>query len=123
MNTHTIRTIKKSGVECHKIVTFTPKYLKMLKESHIDSQAIIINYLLTFCEKRKGKKYLVNWEQQMELEDQFKDQINKPIHRSLYKNQIRNYFINGVMGAPSLDLIDDLKMMNAFFNHLDKMEI
>jgi len=119
MQTHTIKKIKSSG---RRMVSFTPQYMKLLKESHCDSVAMIENYLLIYLKNHTGVDHFINGNQSSELTEHFQQEFNKPLGiKNKYNFSIRMHFINGFLGSPSIDLVDDLELLNVFFRHIEKI--
>jgi hypothetical protein len=110
MKTHTIRW---NGSRAHKIVTFTPQYLKILKNSHRDAVSLMIMKLLKDLKDLTGIKHIIDYNVMTILEDHFDKKV---IQCSISVNYVKKWFEQGYLNATLGDCGNDIEYLNLFYN-------
>lgn len=113
MKTHTIRW---NGTKAHKIVTFTPKYLEILKKSHRDAVSLVITKLLKDLNELTGIPYTIDLDMKENLADHFGLLYPQKIKEcSLASHHIKLWFIQGYLNSRVGNLEKDIEYLNLFY--------
>lgn len=110
MKTHTIRW---NGSGAHKIVTFTPQYLKILKSSHRDAVSLMIMKLLKDLKDLTGIMHTIDYDVMTVLENNFDKKV---IQCSISTNNIKKWFEQGYLNGTLGDCENDIEYLNLFYN-------
>jgi len=111
MKTHTIRW---NGTRAHKIVTFTPQYLKILKNSHRDAVSLTIMKMLKDLKDLTGIKHTMDHDVMTVLYSYFN--FNDVIQCSISANNIKKWFEQGYLNGTLSDCENDIEYLNLFYN-------
>lgn len=115
MNTHTIRW---NGTKAHKIVTFTPQYLKILKKSHRDAVSLVIMKLLKDLKELTGIPHTIDHMLMLQLNNHFRnlyDNMKKIQKNSITSHHIKRWFEQGYLNSPLGDCEEDIESLNHFY--------
>lgn len=113
MKTHSIRKTKE-----HHILKFTSDYFLKLKTIEPESASLLITVIKKQYKNFTQKDLVFDFNQQWELFDQFKEnldwnnQFSKPENPIL--NHIINHFNHGFLNQPTLDLNEALLVLKQF---------
>jgi len=108
MKTHTTRW---SGSKDHRIVTFTPAFMDLLKTAKHDRVIrIVISQLLTRAHQDSGFKHTITYEQLSELEAFANTIICKSIDK--YQFSLEQWIITGIEKSAGVDLVELFERLN-----------
>lgn len=110
MKTHTIRW---NGDKVHKIVTFTPQYLKILKNSHRDAVSLVIMKILKDLKDLTGIEHAMDYDVMTVLANNFDKKV---IQCSISANNIKKWFEQGYLNGTLSDCENDIEYLNLFYN-------
>lgn len=110
MKTH---TIKWNGTRKHRIVTFTPQYLKILETSHRDSVSLIIMKLLKDLSNLTGIKHTIDYDSQTVLDSHLTD---TNVVADVSKHYLKMWFEQGYLNSTLCDCEKDIQSLNLFYN-------
>ena len=116
MNAHTIRW---NGNKIQKIVTFTQRYLKLLKNSHRDTVSLVIMKLLKDLKDLTGITHTIDHDVMTVLDNHFDKKV---IHGSISTHHLKRWLEQGYLNSPLGDLEKDLESLNLFYNTFLKVE-
>lgn len=107
LKTHRLRLTKDKQTQ---IITFTPKFLELLKTAKHDMVIrVLLNYLTKKVESLTGKKSVVCNEQYIELTE-FVKTIDTPTGSYVHL-RAQTWLIDGIMNS-STSLVDLFKLLN-----------
>lgn len=107
LKTHSLRLTKDKQTQ---IITFTPKFLELLKTAKHDMVIrVLLNYLTKKVESLTGKKSVVCNEQYIELTE-FVKTIDNPTGGYVHL-RAQTWLIDGIMNS-STSLVDLFKLLN-----------
>ena len=111
MNTHTIRW---NGTKAHKIVTFTPQYLKILESSHRDAVSLIIGKMLKDLKGLTGITHKLDYNIETVINSYF--QNKNSINNDGPRCDLKRWFEHGYLNSTIMDCEKDIKTLNLFYN-------
>lgn len=117
MKTH---TIKWNGTKTHRIITFTPQYVEILKNSHRDAVSLIITKMLKDLKNLTGIEHTIDYDVMLTLENHFNKKVTEhSISANLLKMWLEQGYINSTLGRCREDIEHLNLFYNTFFNRKD----
>ena len=110
METHTIRW---NGTRSHKIITFTPQYLKILKNSHRDAVSLVIMKILQDLRELTGITHKIDYDVQTILQGYFP--YKKAIEYGISEQYLKMWFEQGYLRSTLSDCEKDIESLNLFY--------
>lgn len=111
MNTHTIRW---NGTKSHKIITFTPKYLKILESSHRDAVSLIIMKMIKDLKELTGITHKLDYDVETAIDGYFPNKNS--VNNNGLTCDLKTWFEQGYLNSTICNCEKDIKTLTLFYN-------